>query len=407
MSGQKRIIPKWEGLVVPQKKGSIASLEEKAYKTFKEKLIPSSKVEEFKYLNLSSLANLNLRFLESKSSKPSSLPLKGDIYFFNNSWHLLNSKEGLEARILKKDSVPSFFFSEKALNHTFLALNTVVSSEVLELAVKKASKPLTLNVVYYFENLLEILTAPRIYLRLEKGAKLDFAQYFLFSSCANCFVNSVEEISLEQEAVLNYLQYFHPIEGSNFLFSHILSKGNSASTLNYYSVNLGGSIVRPEINVELKEEKANANINCVVVTGGREVVDTNVLMEHQAENCKSKQLVKNILFDESKAIFSGTIVVQREAQRTDAVQNSDSLLLSDSAESVSRPQLKIWADDVRCTHGSTSGQFNEEALFYLRSRGVPLKEAKKMLIESFIAQALPKELPQFIEENLNLKLSRI
>jgi Fe-S cluster assembly protein SufD len=140
-------------------------------------------------------------------------------------------------------------------------------------------------------------------------------------------------------------------------------------------------------------------------------VDNFTVIDHIAPNCESHELYKGIYADDSKGVFSGTIIVQREAQKTNAYQSNASLLLSDTSESSSKPQLKIWADDVKCSHGATGGQLDEEALFYLRARGITEKEAKAILTRAYVSDVLEhledETLKKSVENILEQKLAQI
>jgi Fe-S cluster assembly protein SufD len=153
-------------------------------------------------------------------------------------------------------------------------------------------------------------------------------------------------------------------------------------------VTLHGSSLENSFDVRLNGPDANCELNGVYLVDGEQIVDTNVYMHHLVPDCRSSQLFKGILDDKSRASFTGRIVVARDAQRTEAYQANHNLLLSRSAKAYAKPQLEIYADDVKCSHGATSGRLDENALFYMRSRGIGRAEARLLQQLAFVYDVL-------------------
>jgi Fe-S cluster assembly protein SufD len=153
-----------------------------------------------------------------------------------------------------------------------------------------------------------------------------------------------------------------------------------------HSISTGGRLVRHDVRARLEGEGADAILNGLYVVEGEQVVDTHMLVEHMAPHCTSLELYKGILDGRSRGVFNGRIFVAPDAQATDAVQSNRNVLLSREALVNSNPQLEIFANDVRCTHGSTVGQLDRDAVFYLRSRGISLPAAKSILVWAFAAE---------------------
>ena len=157
-----------------------------------------------------------------------------------------------------------------------------------------------------------------------------------------------------------------------------------------HKVLLGGAIVRNNLHVTIEGEHAETALNGIFVPEGTQHHDTHLRVEHTAPNCHSRQFYKGMLADRSRGVFTGRIWVQDVAQKTDAIQSNSNLLLSKTAQVTAKPQLEIYADDVRCTHGATSGMFDEDALFYLRARGVPEKTARLLLLHAFAGENIDR-----------------
>ncbi len=166
-------------------------------------------------------------------------------------------------------------------------------------------------------------------------------------------------------------------------------------------VTLHGAVLENDINVELEGPGANCQLNGVSLMDGEQTIRTNVMMNHLVANCYSSQLFKGILDDKAKAFFNGRIVVAKDAQKTEAYQANHNLLISSTAKAYAQPQLEIYADDVKCSHGATSGRLDEMALFYMRSRGIPEKEAKLLQQLAFVYDVLEKIDNQHLRQRLH------
>jgi Fe-S cluster assembly protein SufD len=160
-----------------------------------------------------------------------------------------------------------------------------------------------------------------------------------------------------------------------------------------HSVLIGGALVRNNVHPVLAGEGADCLINGLFVANGRQHMDNYMKVEHAAPHCDSRQFYNGILDGHSRGVFHGRIIVHKDAQKTDAKQTNRNLLLSDDAQIDTKPQLEIYADDVKCTHGATIGQIAEEALFYMRSRGIYETEARRLLLFAFASECLDRMKP--------------
>jgi Fe-S cluster assembly protein SufD len=166
-------------------------------------------------------------------------------------------------------------------------------------------------------------------------------------------------------------------------FGMLAVRQGASSNFVSHNIAFGGALARNEIAVVLEGEGADCNLNGLYVTGGRQHVDNYTTLDHAQPHTTSHELYKGVLDGTSQAVFHGRIIVRPEAQKTDAIQRNKNLLLSDGAVINTKPQLEIYADDVKCTHGATVGQVDADAIFYLRSRGIPLAEARSLLTYAF------------------------
>jgi len=178
-------------------------------------------------------------------------------------------------------------------------------------------------------------------------------------------------------------------EGGKALhLSSLMANVGAKARFNTFTFTTGGAVVRNQLFVRFAGEETLANIRGATLLKGRQHVDTTMVVDHAALACQSREVFKTVLDDESRGVFQGKIIVRPGAQKTDAKMMTRALLLSDDAEADNKPELEIFADDVTCGHGATSGALDESLLFYLRARGLPEKEAQALLIQAFVGEAI-------------------
>ncbi len=239
-----------------------------------------------------------------------------------------------------------------------------------------------------------IASYPRLLIVAGEGSRATIIERFENCDAAESLTNSVTEIVLERRAAINHIRIQN--ENADSLHVNTLQVEQAGkSAFRSCTVSLGARLTRNDTHTKLNGEGALCELNALYALHDEQHVDNQVLIDHAKPNCTSSELFKGILDDSSRAVFSGRVIVRPDAQKTSAEQSNMSLLLSDRAEADSKPQLEIYADDVKCTHGATSGSLDEEALFYLRSRGVGPAVAKAMLTQAFGLEVIDKiEVPQ-------------
>ena len=226
---------------------------------------------------------------------------------------------------------------------------------------------------------------PRHVIRLGAGARLTLLESAIGGS-AQYLHNPVFEIDLAEGAVLTHGRAQQEGEGA-FHLSMIHARIAADARYDTMAVSAGARLTRMEIHAALTGPKASCHMNSAQLAAGRAVVDTTTALDHAAPDCASRQTCKTVLAGQARGVFQGKILVRREAQKTDGYQMNQALLLSEDAEMDSKPQLEIYADDVKCSHGATIGALDADSLFYLRSRGVPADQARSMLVQAFLHEA--------------------
>lgn len=211
------------------------------------------------------------------------------------------------------------------------------------------------------------------------------------------FLNSVTEAFIGENAILRHAKVQLGSERSFHIAQQLwsLERNSNAKTT---TVTLGGRLVRNDTNAVLNGDGCECTINGLYIGRGEQHIDNHTKLDHAKPHCPSHELFKGILDDRSSAVFNGKIVVRPDAQKTDSKQSNMNLLLSDNATVNTKPQLEIFADDVRCTHGATIGRLDEDAMFYLRSRGIPEREARNLLFYAFASEVIERcDIPELVE----------
>jgi Fe-S cluster assembly protein SufD len=221
---------------------------------------------------------------------------------------------------------------------------------------------------------------------------------------------AVMQIQLEPGAVVDHVKVQREL-ASTFHMAYVDLWLDRASTLTSRAVSFGGRIARNDIMALLDGEGAECTLNGLYVYDGDTLFDTHTTIDHAKPHCPSHEVYKGILGGKAKAIFNGKIIVRPDAQKTDAKQTNKALLLTDDAQINTKPQLEIFADDVKCTHGAAIGQLDEDAMFYLRARGIAETDARSLLIHAFAGEilngikvdAVRERVQQVMEDKLSIR----
>ena len=251
-----------------------------------------------------------------------------------------------------------------------------------------------LHIIYITNTEHPALVMPRIHLFAGAHGQCDLLTTHLNLSGSNYFHNSVLDISMEENAGVNLI--LNSKGHTGFVFEAVRAHLKRNSFLNSVSITNGSPCHRQDYRVALAQEGSEAHLNGVWQLEGQAEAHINVLLEHLAPGCRSRQLFKGVLNDFSRSSFDGKIFVRKEAQQTDAFQLNNNLLLSEHAQAFCKPNLEIFADDVKASHGATIGQLSEEELFYMRTRGLNQDLAKKLLTASFCQEVFDC-IPQGLE----------
>lgn len=375
-----------------------------AIKTFENKGFPNKKEEAWKYTSLQSVLKHPYSLfpktdthLEFKDVKPYFLH-EVDTYklvFVDgkfSSYLSATTHEGIDvclmSSVLNKPKyrlVLETYFNQAAdTDETFTSLNTAFAKEGAYINIPKgkiADKPIE---IIHFSTSQEsaMMLQPRNLIVVGENAHVQIIERHHALHQHPVMTNSVTEIFTHKRAIIDYYKVQNDTEQATLIDNtYIVQKQESRAVMHTFS--FGGHITRNNLNFTHQGERVDSTLKGVTIIGNKQHVDHYTRVHHAQPNCESHQNYKGIYGGQSTGVFNGKIYVEKEAQKTDAFQQNNNILLSEKATVNAKPQLEIFADDVKCSHGCTIGQLDESAMFYMQQRGIPQKEAKALLLYAF------------------------
>lgn len=389
---------------------------DRAVARLQETVAPSRRTEAFKYTPIAKFLKQELAFGTAKSlSSPVHKSRKGacTLVFINGEFAAEHSDQipetpGVTVGTLKQHAgnpLVEQFGDTTADSERFLShMNAAAPSDGLFLAVDKGiAVPHSFQVVHY--TIGDNINQPRdlIILGDNSSAELFFEQHAIDASAA--FVNHHRHSVLGNGARLTV----HRLQLEQSGSFHSCFDGATLESNAYFDIDtttLDGGVLRNDIRVELNGQGAHAQLNGVYMLKNKSHVDNHTYIGHNVPDCTSDELYKGIVADSGTAVFNGKVFVAQDAQRTRAYQSNQNILTSDTANVYTKPELEIYADDVRCSHGCTIGRMDDDALFYLRSRGLSEKEATRLLTLAFCDDVLERITNEDWREQLSVLLQR-
>ena len=371
------------------------NIKEKSFNRFIEQGFPNKRIEDWKFSDLNQIISANFENLDfSKKNIDKSV----DVDFINEFEH--NKIIFVDGNISKIDfnhedkdrfSLKHDLELDEQLNeNALLNLNTAFLSSYIKFTVKKGyqfQKPLILY-NYLTSDLVSHGLNLRMDINLEDGSSLDIVN-IANQNAKNNFLNLRQKINIGKNSVLkNYSLDISPTSNIKYSFNDINLDKNSH--LEYFILSKGSKFAKHDINCSLNNDHGSVSLNGIIDLDNEKHHEIKTSINHNEENCKSYQLIKSVLNENSKGVYQGKIYVNSKAQKTDGYQLSRALLLNDDVEFNAKPELEIYADDVKCSHGSTSGNIDENSIFYLMSRGLSHAQSKKLLTNGFLNEVIEK-----------------
>ena len=389
------------------------SAREKHFNQFLEDGFPSKRIEDWKFSDLNSILDKNLKGFKFGVNSPNkninkNILLKdfdhSKIFLTNGDLSYLDIHEDDKNKF---DVISeNLLFDDKISQNSLNNLNKALSNKLTKIKIlegKIIEKPIIIYNDTTSNNITNVINA-RSKIILEKNSSVTILNLF-YNKINDSFVNLNFDFDIKENSNFkNYVIDLFNNDNCKYSFTNINIAKNGYYENFIYSA--GSKYSRNEINCNLNENYSSAFINGIININDNKHHEIKTNINHLSENTKSHQLIKSVLNDQSNAAYQGKIFVEKEAQKTDGYQLSRALLLDQNTEFNAKPELEIYADDVKCSHGSTSGNLDQNAIFYLMSRGIGYVEAKKLLIDGFINDVIEKitnkEVKNYIKGALKL-----
>ena len=393
----------------------ISELRGEAIKIFENEGFPTKKNEAWKYTSLNKILKENYSIFQKTENSIEYKDIQQyfihdidsyKIIFIDGKYasHLSKTThDGIDVCLMsavmnksKYQPMIENYFDKIASKNGLNALNTAFCSEGAYIHIKKnklAERPIQ---IIHFSTGKEssLLLQPRNLIVVDENAHVQIIERHQSLTENPTLTNSVTEIFAAKRAVVDYYKVQNDKSKAS-LIDHTFIDQHQESDVSVHTFSFGGKLTRNNLSFYQNGEHINSTLKGVTIVGNKQHVDHNTLVHHIEPNCESHQDYKGIFGDSAVGVFNGKVVVEKEAQKTNAFQANNNLLVNDKATINTKPQLEIFADDVKCSHGCTIGQLDESAMFYLRARGIPEKEARALLMYAFANNVLESvKIPQ-------------
>ncbi|MGB5377857.1 Fe-S cluster assembly protein SufD [Muriicola sp.] len=387
----------------------IHDIRSEAIKNFELKGFPTKKEEAWKYTSLNSLQKIDFSIFPKEENALEYNQVKK--YFLHeidtykivfidgiySSYLSETTHDGVDVCLMSSaltkpmyQQVIDVYFNKIASKEESLTtLNTAFSREGAYIYIPKNKAPKKPVEILHFStgNEASLLLQPRNLIIVEENAELQVIERHQSLTSNEVLTNSVTEIFAAKNAIVDYYKVQNDTKDASLIDNTYISQKDN-SVVKVHTFSFGGKLTRNNLNFYQNGEHIDSTLKGVTILGEKQHVDHHTLVHHQQPNCESHQDYKGIYGERSTGVFNGKIIVDKIAQKTNAFQQNNNVLISDQATINTKPQLEIFADDVKCSHGCTIGQLDEDALFYLQSRGIPRNEATGLLMYAFANNVL-------------------
>ncbi len=407
----------------------VHDIRSEAIKTFENNGFPSKKDEDWKYTSLNRILKENYTVFPKQENALEYKDVKKflihdidsyKIVFIDgkySSYYSETTHDGMDICLTSAAfSKPKYrliienYFNKAATKDSLTSLNTAFSKEGAYIHIPKnklVEKPIQI-IHFSTGNESATMLQPRNLIVVDENSYVQIIERHQSLTKNPVLTNSVTEIFANKRAIVDYYKVQNDNQNASLIDNTFINQ-RQESICTVHTFSFGGKLIRNNLKFFQKGERINSVLKGITIVGDKQHVDHNTLVKHIEPHCESHQDYKGIFGDNAIGVFNGKVIVEKEAQKTNAFQANNNILLSDKATINTKPQLEIFADDVKCSHGCTIGQLDENALFYLRTRGIPEKEAKALLMYAFSNNVLESvkipELKQRIKKLIANKLS--
>jgi Fe-S cluster assembly protein SufD len=409
-----------------QLKNGLNDLRADAFVAFKKLGLPANKSEEFKYTPITRELEKNFTFGENESGGGKTeisgflIPdLDANVLVFINGVYSKDQSsiispaseitiQNLEETVATNNQLITQHFGQHAdfKSDAFAAWNTAGWKSGVFIHVPKntvVEKPV---IIYHITDASqgEQTLTQRNLIVVEKSSEMTVIEKFDSVGENNHFINLVSEASVAENAALNWYTIQND-SGKRYQYGFTSIHQANSSRVNTYTFTLGGKLIRNNLHLSIDGEGIESHMYGLYLLAGDTLADNHTVVDHRKPNSFTNEMYKGIMDDSSKGVFNGKIYVRPQAQKTNAFQANRNIILTDRASVNTKPQLEIWADDVKCSHGCTTGQLDEEAVFYLQSRGIAKDSAMAMMLYAFAGEVLDNVKHPVLKEYLNTVIS--
>ncbi len=387
----------------------VHDIRSEAIKNFETKGFPTKKEEAWKYTSLNSLLKVDFSVFPKKETSLEYKDVKRYFLHEIDSYKIVfidgvyssylseTTHDGVDICLMSsalnkpayKAVIDVYFNKIASKDESLTTLNTAFSKEGAYIYIPKNKVPKKPIEIIHFStgNEAAMMLQPRSLIVAEENAELQVIERHQSLTTNEVFTNSVTEIFAAKSANVDYYKVQNDSASASLIDNTYIDQKDK-SVVRVHTFSFGGKLTRNNLNFYQNGEYIDSIMKGVTILGDKQHVDHHTLVHHIEPNCESHQDYKGIYGDNSTGVFNGKIIVNKIAQKTNAFQQNNNILVSDKATINTKPQLEIFADDVKCSHGCTIGQLDEDALFYLQSRGIPMKEARALLMYAFANNVL-------------------
>lgn len=416
----------YEASLNGQKNSPIFGFQKASNDLFISNGIPTLRTEDWKYTNLSFLNKFDFKIKFTPNPETIELNDFKSIYseensnvltfvdgFFSQELSLIKESDKIKLSSLKNSIIADSNFIDKfkdgfELNHFALNIVNSFSQDAIVLEISKGKLleyPLIINHLNTKDD-SDYLVNNKLYILANKDCNAKIITQYISNGDSNKIQNYSYEIFVDEKA--NLSQYIIQNDNlANYKFNVINANVQSGAVYSNYTICLNEKFTRNDVNISLNGEYSHADLIGLYLVNGKNFIDNHTKINHNVPNCTSNEIYKGVLDGDSVSVFNGKILVKKDAQKTNAYQSSKTILLSDTAKVNTKPELEIYADDVKCSHGASTGKLDEDALFYLKARGISEELARTMLLNAYAGDILSKiEIP-VLRETLENQVSEL
>lgn len=360
---------------------------------------PTTRTEAWKYTRLSKISNKKFSINKTYLKDVSNYLIVKDTYtfvfvngFLQDDLSVSQLPKGLTITSIQNriNNVENYIGKNITLeNEVFNTLNTTYTTDGAYIHIHAKSiieKPI--QIIHILSGSRTIANMRNVIIS-DSSSQAHIIQGFFSENANESFTNVITEVFVKENAHLSIDKVqFEDETCYQINTEQVEQDKNSNFTIN--TITLNGGLIRNNLNIDVNGQNCISNLSGAYLLKGNQHIDNHTVVDHKVPNCESHELYKGVIDDKSTAVFNGKVFVRKNAQKINAFQSNANVLLSDDATVDSKPELEIYADDVKCSHGSTTGQLDEEAIFYLRARGISEKSARKLIVSAFIKDVLLK-----------------